>query len=68
LERIAGLMYETLDRGKYGHLTPVGDSEAIAAAILSVLAGHSPPLDPQWLDQFTSEICVQKYLDVLNLS
>jgi glycosyltransferase involved in cell wall biosynthesis len=59
---------EILDRGKYGHLTPVGDSEAISAAILSVLAGHSPLLDPQWLDQFTSEICVQKYLDVLNLS
>lgn len=59
---------EILDRGKYGHLTPVGDSEAIAAAISSVLAGHSQPLDLQWLDQFTSEICVQKYLDVLNLS
>jgi glycosyltransferase involved in cell wall biosynthesis len=59
---------EILDRGKYGHLTPVGDSEAIAAAILSVLAGHAPPLDPQWLDQFTAEICVQKYLDLLNLA
>jgi glycosyltransferase involved in cell wall biosynthesis len=68
LERVAELMYETLDRGKYGHLIPVGDSDAIAAAIFSVLAGHSQPLDPQWLDQFTSEICVQKYLDVLNIS
>ncbi len=59
---------EILAQGKYGHLTPVGDSEAIAAAISSVLAGNCPIVEPHWLDRFTSEICIQKYLDVLNLS
>ena len=58
---------EILAQGKYGHLTPVGDSEAIAAAISSVLAGHYPIVEPHWLEQFTLEISIQKYLAVLNL-
>ena len=58
---------EILAQGKYGHLTPVGDSEAIAAAISSVLAGHYPIVEPHWLEQFTLEISIQKYLDVLDL-
>lgn len=56
---------EILANGKYGSLTPVGDSQAMATAILEVLAGDRRPIDPAWLDQFTPEICVQKYLDAL---
>jgi len=59
---------EILAQGKYGVLTPVGDSKAIAEAILSVLGGHSQPIDPSWLDRFTARTCVQKYLDILNIT
>ena len=58
---------EILAQGKYGTLTPVGDSQAIAEAILNVLAGHARTIEPSWLDQFTAETCVQKYLDILNI-
>jgi glycosyltransferase involved in cell wall biosynthesis len=58
---------EILDGGKYGRLVPVGDSRAIAQAITSVLAGNTQKLDPGWLDQFTLEVCVQKYIDLLGL-
>lgn len=56
---------EILADGKYGLLTPVGDDEAIAAAILETLNGKAPNIDPGWLDQFTLEACVDRYLDVL---
>lgn len=59
---------EILDRGKYGWLTPVGDSKAIAEAILSVLSGNAKKVDQSWLDQFTLEACTQQYLDVLGLT
>lgn len=58
---------EILADGKYGSLTPVGDSQAIAAAILAVLDGDRKQIDPTWLNQFTLETCVQKYLDVLKI-
>ena len=56
---------EILADGKYGLLTPVGDSNAMAEAILSVLSGNTQNVDPSWLNQFTLEACVQKYLQVL---
>ena len=59
---------EILDGGKYGFLTPVGDSKAIAEAISSVLGGHSQPIDPSWLERFTAETCVQQYLNILNIT
>lgn len=59
---------EILAKGKYGALTPVGDSEAIAQEILKVLKGETATVDPQWLDQFTLDACVQKYLDLLELA
>ena len=58
---------EILADGKYGALVPVRDSAAIAQAITSVLAGNTQKLDPGWLDQFTLEVCVQKYLALLGL-
>lgn len=56
---------EILDNGKYGLLTPVGDSEAIAQAILKVLSGNSKTIDPHWLDRFSVETCTQEYLNAL---
>ncbi|HBB33981.1 MAG TPA: glycosyl transferase, partial [Cyanobacteria bacterium UBA9273] len=56
---------EILDGGKYGWLTPVGDSEAMAEAIVKVLSGHAKPVPPGWLEQFTLEACTQRYLDTL---
>jgi glycosyltransferase involved in cell wall biosynthesis len=58
---------EILDRGKYGWLTPVGDSKAMAETILKVLSGEIKKVDPAWLDRFTLKACADKYLKVLGL-
>jgi glycosyltransferase involved in cell wall biosynthesis len=59
---------EILDNGKYGSLVAVGNSEAMAEAILNVLSSTSKPVDSCWLDQFTLETATQKYLDMLGIS
>jgi glycosyltransferase involved in cell wall biosynthesis len=58
---------ELLDNGKYGPLVPVGDSDALAAAILQVLMSKRKPVPvpSDWLGQFTIESATQKYLDML---
>jgi glycosyltransferase involved in cell wall biosynthesis len=58
---------EILDNGKYGELVPVGNTEAMAEAILNVLFGNSKSVDSTWLDQFTLESATQKYLDILGI-
>ncbi len=58
---------EILAGGKYGYLTPVGDSTALADAILQVLNGQPKPIDSMWLSQFSSESAAQKYLDFLGV-
>lgn len=58
---------EILANGKYGYLTPVGDSDALADAILQVLSGNSKPIEPAWLEQFGLETATEKYLDVLGI-
>ncbi|MBD2776045.1 glycosyltransferase [Iningainema tapete] len=59
---------EILAEGKYGLLTPVGDSKAMAQAILSVLSGNAKRVDPSWLHQFSLEACAEKYLNVLGFN
>lgn len=59
---------EILDGGKYGHLVPVGDEEALASAIEACLKGDRRNPPPEWLDQFRAEIVAQEYLAVLGLS
>jgi glycosyltransferase involved in cell wall biosynthesis len=59
---------EILANGKYGLLTPVGDPQAMADAILTTLAGNTKKVDPGWIKQFTLEACTQKYLHVLGLA
>lgn len=58
---------EILDNGKYGELVSVGDIEAMAEAILRVLSGESKSVDSEWLEQFTLENSVAKYLEVFGL-
>lgn len=58
---------EILDGGKYGELVKVGDSQAIAQSILSVLSGNSKSVDSNWLDQFTLETSTQQYLALLGI-
>lgn len=58
---------EILAGGKYGYLTPVGDSDAFANAILKVLAGGQKLIESSWLEQFGLEASTQKYLKVLGI-
>lgn len=55
--------FEILQGGQYGALVPVGDSEALAQAILRVLAGQTKTVEPGWLEQFGLEAATQNYLD-----
>ena len=59
---------EILALGKYGELVPVGDSEAMAEAILKVLSGDIQSVDSDWLQQFTWETVTQKYMDFLGIT
>lgn len=57
---------EILDNGKYGPLVPVGDSKALARAVLNVL---KDPTDRELLinraNDFTVDKAVEKYLDLI---
>jgi glycosyltransferase involved in cell wall biosynthesis len=59
---------EILADGEYGYLTPVGDSDALADAILQVLSGRHKAIDSSWLAQFEVETATQKYLHILGVS
>jgi glycosyltransferase involved in cell wall biosynthesis len=52
---------EILKGGEYGHLVPVGDAEAIAAAIEEVLKGRFRKPPKAWLDQFTLGEVIPQY-------
>jgi glycosyltransferase involved in cell wall biosynthesis len=58
---------EILADGKYGYLIPVADSDALADAILQVLAGRFKAIDSSWLSQFEVETATQKYLNILGV-
>lgn len=59
---------ELLDGGRHAPLVPVGDVDALAAAMIKVL--DAPP-DPQTLQsavaEYRSEISARRYMDVLGL-
>lgn len=56
---------EILGKGEFGHLVPVGDVTALAAAIEAAI---DTPFDPeslkQWAMQFSVSRCAAKYLDL----
>ena len=58
---------EILAGGQYGDLTPVGDSDALAASILRVLSGNVKSIDHSWLEQFGLETATQRYLKILGI-
>ncbi len=58
---------EILDGGRYGHLVPVGDPDALAAAIIQSLRGDRRIPPSEWLDQFRLEPVIQQYAEVLGL-
>ena len=55
---------EILNDGEFGYLVPVGDSEAMADAILEVLNGKAKPISQDWLDQFKPQPIAQQYMKV----
>lgn len=59
---------EILDNGRYGELLPVGDTQAIAEAMIEVLAGNFTPVEPTWLDRFTFKTAIEKYLALSGIS
>jgi glycosyltransferase involved in cell wall biosynthesis len=56
---------EILDQGKYGHLVPVGDKDAMAQSILAVLRGNHPVVNKIWLEQFELKNSVGAYLELI---
>lgn len=58
---------EILDGGKYGHLVPVDDVQALADAIIDSINGDHRKPPSVWLDQFRSENVIQEYLKALRL-
>ncbi|APZ44715.1 hypothetical protein BW247_13425 [Acidihalobacter ferrooxydans] len=60
---------EILEGGRYGLLTPVGDEEALAAAMLRVLTGDAPRFDyDEAVARFQPEKIADQYLNVLGVS
>ncbi|MBC7236743.1 MAG: glycosyltransferase [Chloroflexi bacterium] len=59
---------EILDGGRYGHLVPVGDAEALAEAILCTLSGDTRPVDPSWLEQYTPDYVLRQYIAAVGLA
>jgi glycosyltransferase involved in cell wall biosynthesis len=57
---------EILDQGRYGILVPVGDVNAMSAAIKSALTKPIPMPDAEWLEQFSYERVVNQYLEILD--
>lgn len=58
---------EILAGGRYGHLFPPQDAEALASAILQVLAGDRRLPAASWLRQFDQDVVVGQYLHVLGV-
>ena len=56
---------EILAHGKYGHLVSVGDAQAMADAILEVIAGDKRLAPSDWLDQYHVDHSVDQYVRLI---
>lgn len=56
---------EILNGGQYGHLVPVGNADALAKAIVSVLNGDVRRPPETWLEQFGMSTIIEQYREVL---
>lgn len=56
---------EILGYGKYGHLVPIGDFNAMAEAIGKVFQGDQRLADHEWLDQFSVDRNINEYLKLI---
>lgn len=59
---------EVLDEGKYGLLVPVGDSDAMAKALIKALAGNGKKDTSDWTKQFKAEVCARQFLKLLEMA
>lgn len=57
---------EILDNGKYGILVEPDDVDVLANAIIQTLNSEKKTIPLTWLDQFSEEVIVGKYLNLLN--
>ena len=58
---------EILKNGQYGHLVPVGDIEALASAIESVLSGDVRHPPKSWLEQYRIDFVIPQYKAALGI-
>ena len=58
---------EILADGAYGSLVPVGDSAALAAAMMAAFESPAANVPADWLEQFTETASVRHYLRVCGL-
>jgi len=58
---------EILKNGQYGHLVPIGDIEALASAIESVLSGDVRHPPKSWLEQYQIDFVIPQYKAALGI-
>jgi glycosyltransferase involved in cell wall biosynthesis len=58
---------EILENGRWGRLVPVGDADAVAAAIEATLDDPAPPAVAERAKAFGVEAAISAYLEVLSL-
>src|SRR5258706_929702 len=58
---------EILAAGQYGYLVPVGDANAMAKAIETVLAGNIQKPPKSWLEQYKIDSVIPQYKAVLDI-
>lgn len=58
---------EILDQGRWGHLIPVGDADAMAQAIQASVDQPRRTPDAEWFSRYQTQSVTRQYLDLLGL-